>query len=142
MTLNLKTENQSPCMALWPMMLHHHNKFGYRWFSSSGDAVQVNIHWNFEHFCDLDLDHNRAIQPFHNTIQLMMTCHQTKSSCKRISSSEDVLESHIFILWSFTVTLILKTANQSFWKTICPMVNNFFCMILHLMMIHHHTKFD
>ena len=34
-----------------------------------------------------------------------------------------------FDIWSFTVTLILKTANQSFWKTIC------------LMMLHHHTKF-
>ena len=32
--LNLKTANQSSCMPLWPIMLHHHTKFGYRMFSS------------------------------------------------------------------------------------------------------------
>ena len=79
-------------------------------------------------FCDLDLDHNRAIQSFHKTIQLLMMCHQSKFSCKRISSSDNILKSHIFIL-SLTVTLILKTANQSFWKTIW------------LIMMHHHAKF-
>ena len=25
---------QSPCMTLWPMMMHHHTKFGYRRFGS------------------------------------------------------------------------------------------------------------
>ena len=66
--------------------------------------------WTFsvDHFA---LAYNRAIQSFHKTIQLMMMCHQTKFSCKRIRSSEDTLESHILIIWSFTVTL--KTANQS-----------------------------
>ena len=68
-----------------------------------------------------------VIQCVHKTIQLMMMCHQTKFSCKRIRSSEDTLESHILIIWSFTVTL--KTANQSFWKTVW------------LIMMHHHTKF-
>ena len=28
--MSLKTANQSSCMTLWPMMLHHHTKFGYR----------------------------------------------------------------------------------------------------------------
>ena len=79
-------------------------------------------------FCDLDLDHNRAIRSFHKTIHLMIMYHQTKLSCKRISSSDNILKSHIFIL-SLTVTLILKTANQSFWKTIW------------LIMMHHHTTF-
>ena len=113
---------QSPCMTLWPMMMHHHTKFGYRRFSSWEDSIKMT------HSCNLDDDHNRAIQSFHKTIQLTMMCHQTKKSgCKRISSSEDILESHI--LWSFTVTLILKTANQSFWKT------------MWLMMMYRHTKF-
>ena len=49
-------------------------------------------------FCDLDLDYNRAIQFFHKTIQLMMVCHQNKFSCKRISSSEDILESNVMTL--------------------------------------------
>ena len=59
----------------------------------------------------------------------MMMCHQTKFSCKRISRSKDVLESHILIISSFTVTMTLKTANQSFWKTIW------------LILTHHNTKF-
>ena len=65
---------------------------------------------------------------FHKTIQLMMVCHQTKFSCKRISSLEDVLESLTLIMWSLIVILTLKTANQSFWKTIW------------LMVIYHHNK--
>ena len=67
--------------------------------------------------CNLDLDHNRAIQSFHKTIQLMVMCHPTKFTCKRINSSEDTLESHILIIWSITVALTLKTTNQSFLKT-------------------------
>ena len=43
-TLNLKTANQSSCMTLWPMMLHHHTKFGYRRFSSRVDVIQMNTH--------------------------------------------------------------------------------------------------
>ena len=40
-TLNLKTANQTSCMTLWPTMLHHHTKFGYRRFSSWWDIVQM-----------------------------------------------------------------------------------------------------
>ena len=61
-------------------------------------------------FCDLDLDHNRAIQSFHKTIHLMMICHQTKFSCKKISSSGNTLKSHILIILFLTMTLTLKTA--------------------------------
>ena len=79
----------------------------------------MNIHWNSETpFCDLDVDHNRAIQSFHKTIQLMMMCHQAKFSCKRISSSDNILKRHILIILSLTVTLTLKTANQSFSKLV------------------------
>ena len=68
--------------------------------------------------CDLELDHNRAIPSFHRTIHLMMMYHQTKFNCKRIRNSDTTLKSHILIILSLTVTLTLKTANQSFWKTI------------------------
>ena len=113
-TLNLKTANQSSCMTLWPMMIWLQKVKQLRGYRPDEHLR------NLELFCDLDLDHNRAIQSFHQTVQLMMMCHQTMFSCKRISSSEDIfiLESHILILWSFTVTLTLKTAIQSFWKTI------------------------
>ena len=169
MTLNLETTNQSSCMTLWPTVLHHHTKFGYRRFSSWGNIIQMNIHWNSEPsplpwpwpqqsnpifsednsrrsaaeeilsrwtftgilnlFCDLDLDYNRAIQPFHKTIHLMMMWHQNKFSRKRISSSDNISKRHILIILSITVTLTLKTANQSFWQTIW------------LMMVHPNPKF-
>ena len=38
----------------------------------------------------------RAIQSFHKTIHLMMMCHQTKFSCKRISSSDNILKKAYF----------------------------------------------
>ena len=49
-------------------------------------------------FCDLDLDHNRAIQSFHKTIHLMMMCHQTKFTYKRISSSCNILKRQILMI--------------------------------------------
>ena len=111
-------------MTFWPTMMHHHTMFGYKRFSSWGDISW----WSFTKIlnlsCDLDLDNNRAIQTFHKTIQFIMKCHQTKFSCKRVSISEDILESHILIIWSFTVTLTLKTADQSFWETIWLMVRH------------------
>ena len=59
----------------------------------------------------------------------MITYHQAKFSCKRISSSDNTLKSHSLNIISLIVTLTLKTVNQSFWKTIW------------LIMMHHHTKF-
>ena len=40
--------NQSPCLTLWPTMMHQRSKFGYRRFSIWGGIVQMNIHWNSE----------------------------------------------------------------------------------------------
>ena len=78
---------------------------------------------------NLDLDHNSAIQSLHKLIQHLMMCHQTKVSCKNIGSSEDILESHVLIIWSFAVTLTLTSAHQFFGKTIW------------IIMTYHHTKF-
>ena len=128
-TLNLNTANKSFCVILWPMMMQNHIIFG-----TKGSAVEETSRWTFiwilDLSCDLGLDHNRETQSFHKTIQLMMMCHQPKFSCKKISSSEDILESHILTIISLTVTFTFKTSNQSFWKTIW------------LMMMHHHNKFD
>ena len=59
--------------------------------SEGSTAEEISSRWTFTGilnlFCDLDHDHNRAIQSFHKTIHLMMMCHQTKFSCKRICSS-------------------------------------------------------
>ena len=124
-------------------MMYHPIKFGCKkisWYSLAHDVaspyqvwlqrrfrswwniVQMNIHWNYL-LCDLDL-HTTS---FHKTVQLMIMCHQTKSA--KVSSSWDTLESYVLTIWYFTVTLALKTANQSLWKT------------LWLMMMQHSTKF-
>ena len=65
---------------------------------------------------------------FQKTFHLMMMCHQTKFSCKRISSSDNIFKRQNLIILSVTVILTLKTANQSFWKTIW------------LIITHHHTS--
>ena len=44
---------------------------------------------------DLDPDYNRKIEDFYKTVRHLMMCHQAKFNCKRISSSENILESHI-----------------------------------------------
>ena len=81
----------------------------------------------FNFLCDLDLDNNTAIQSFHKIIYLLMMCHQTKFSCKRISSSED--RKHILIINVILhCDLELDDSKQIFWKTIW------------LIMMHHHSK--
>ena len=131
MTLNLKAANQSSHTTLWPMMLPHHTKFGDSRFSSWGNTLQMNIHWNSEPFqwSWSGPQQSNPIFSQDSPVHLMMMYQQTKFSCKRISSSDNILKSHILIILSLTVTLTLKTANQSFRKTIW------------LMMMHHNTKF-
>ena len=103
-----------------------YTEFDYKKFSSCRDIIHMN---SLNLSCDLDPDHNRAIQSFQKTIQLKMMCNHTKFRCNRIRSSENTLESHILITGVFTVTLTLKKANQSFWQT------HWF------MMMHYHTIF-
>ena len=117
-------EDQSSCTSFWPIMCHHHTKFGYRRFSSRGDIIQMNIHWNSELFLWPWL----LPWPQQSNPIFMMMYHQTKFTCKRISSSDNISKSQILIILFLTVTMTLKTANQSFWKTIWPI------------MMHHHIK--
>ena len=39
----LEDSEQSSCIALWPMMTHHHIMFGYQKFSSLGVIVHMII---------------------------------------------------------------------------------------------------
>ena len=82
---------------LWPMMIHHHTKFGYKRFSSWGDIIQKNIHWNSDPFLWPWLWPQQSDAIFFT--RLIMVCHQTKFGSKRISSSEDIIETVIF--WSY-----------------------------------------
>ena len=66
----------------------------------------------------------KARKSFHSVLPyLVMMCHQTNLDCKSFSISEDLVVERI-------VALTLNIAKWCFW------------MILWLMMMHHHTKFD
>ena len=94
----------------------------------SAVIIQMNIHWNFEPFmCPWPWPWQS--NPIFSQDNPAYDDGASNPSCKRISSSADTAESGVLIIWSFIVSLTLKTANQPFWKTIW------------LMMMHHHTKF-
>ena len=126
MTLTL---NFSP--TLWLMMMHHNTKFGDKWFSSSEDLIQTNIHWHFE----------VLLQPWPWIQQSFFFFFFTRRSGLLIplkrrnwlhnygSAVQVIVESHILITWAITATLTLKTVNQ------------FFHMTLPLIKMHHNTKF-
>ena len=84
-------------------------------------SCSENIVWTFidtlKFCCDLDLEH--SIPFFHKTLRLMIMYHTTKCGCKRISRSEDTVKTVIFFnIWTFNVTLTLKTAHWSFCMTL------------------------
>ena len=70
-----------------------------------------------------------TIQFLHTKIQLMMMYHPIKFGCKKVSSSADMVESHIWLNEPSLWPLNLKTANQSSCMTPWPM------------MLHHRTRF-
>ena len=122
------TANQSSCMTLWPMMLHHHTKFGYRRSAAEEISSRGTFIGILNLFCDLD--HNTANPIFsEDNPPFKMMYHQTKFNSKKISSSDNILKRHILIILSVTATLTLKAADQSFWKRIW------------LIMMHHRTTF-
>ena len=47
-TLTLKIANQSFCMTLRLMMMHHNTRFGNKIFCGLEDIIWTNIHWHFE----------------------------------------------------------------------------------------------
>ena len=89
----------------------------------------MNIHWNFEPFLwPWSWQQQSKSNFFTRQSSLWWWATNTKFSCKRSSTSEDITKA---IFWlSYAVILTLKTtANKSFWKTIW------------LMMMRHDTKF-
>ena len=93
-TLTLNITNQSFCVELWLMMMHHYTKFTYKIFGDSDDILQTNILDILTFTVTLAL--NAVLQHFHKTLWLMMMYHQTKCGWKRISDTEDVVETVIF----------------------------------------------
>ena len=130
-TLTLKKANQSLWKTIWLRMMHHHTKFGSRRFSHSENIIWTNIHWHkiWNFAVPLTLDLNITIQFPHETLWFMIKYyyHETKFGSKRISSSEDIVETKVLIRWALAVTLTLKTTNL--------------CMTFQFMMMLYSSKF-
>ena len=94
------------------MIMHHHTKFGHKTFPSSD--VQKNIEI-LALCCDLDPEHSN---PIFSQDTLASDDVPTKSGCKRINIFEEIIESCMWIISAFTMTLTLKTAIQSFHMTL------------------------
>ena len=78
------------------MMIHHHTKFGKKWFSVSGNTDQTQLDTlTFSTFA-VTLTLNAVIPFFHRTLLLMMLYYQTKFGCKPTSCLEDKTEVVIF----------------------------------------------
>ena len=80
-------------MTLLLMMLHNHTKFDMhfrRYYLTFTNILNL--------CCD-DLDLEHRTQFLHRTILLMMLYYQTKFGCKWTSSSEDIVEIVIFLLY-------------------------------------------
>ena len=79
------------------MMMHHNTKFGNNMFGGLEDIIWINID-NLTPRCDLDLECSNPVCFcfFHQTLWPMVSYHQTKFGCQRISSSEDILVRVIF----------------------------------------------
>ena len=99
------------------MILHHHTEGSesYRRFSSWRDIIQMNSHWNSVPFLWLWAGPKQSNPTFSqdNPPYIIKPSLVAKGSAIQIICQK----SHIFIISSFTVTLTLKTANQSCWKT-------------------------
>ena len=78
------------CTTLPITMMHYHTKFCFKMFSCSEDVTWTNINCFF--MVAVTLTSNTAIQYFHSAIWLKMIYHQTKSGCKRIISSKDIVK--------------------------------------------------
>ena len=135
-TLTLERANQSSSKTLWPMTMHDHTKFGYKGFNSCGHIHLMNFqwnsvshdvilcgwlgsehqltNWNFEPFlwCWPRSQQSNPIFSKHNPDYDDVLSNQVW--LQQTSRSEYILESNILITRSFTVTLTLKKANQSF----------------------------
>ena len=108
-----------------PIFLHDTLAHNVAWplpslVTEDSAAAEWSSRWTFIRilnlFCDLDLDHNTAIQSFHETIHLMMMYHHTKFSCKRISSSDNILKKSYFDYIILNCDLDLEDSKPIFLK--------------------------
>ena len=125
-TLTLRAK-QSCRMTHGPIILHRHDEFGTKRFSNSDDIIWTNAE-TLNLCCDLDLQHRYPI--FWQNIPVNDdTLSNYVWLLKYQQFKQNSRKAYFLLIWAFTVTLTLKTANQSF------------CMTLQVMKMHHYTKF-
>ena len=134
-TLTLKIANQSFCMTLWLIMMHHNTKFGNKMFGGLQDSSgQTLTFWPFA----VTLTLNVVIQFFSNSTlanddvspdQVWLPRNQQFRKYSR--------KSNILIIWALTVTVTLKVVQWA--KKISTTKN--FNMTLWIMMLNRHNKF-
>ena len=74
--------------------------------SSWGDIIQMNIHWNSEPFLWPWPWPQQSNPFFSQDNPPVMMCHQIKFSCKRISSSDNILKRHFcYIIYNCDLDL-------------------------------------
>ena len=122
MTLNFKIANQSSCMTLRPKILCHHAKFDYRRFSSWRHYPDEHLPEFWYYFVTLTTTEQTNLFTKQSTLWWCTI----KPGLAAKGSAVQIINSHILIILFLTVTLAVKTANQSFRKTIW------------LIMMHHH----
>ena len=74
-----------------------------------------NKHWIFDHFL-WPWPWTQQSNLFTRDSGLWQLMYYLSMVAKKITSSEEIVENHILIIWAFTITL--KTANQSFQTTL------------------------
>ena len=94
--LTLNIADQSFCMTLRLMMMHHNTKLGNKMFGGFEDIIWTNTDI-LTLRCHLDLECSNPIF-FHATLWLLMMYHQTKFRCQGINSSDGIVGRLIF--WS------------------------------------------
>ena len=121
------------CKTCWPIVMYHHTKFGYKRISNWGDIMYLDEHslefWTFLVTLTMTITLAKQSNPFTRQSSWWWVAVKPSFLIAKRSAVQDILKGHILIIWSLTLTLTLKTSNQSFWKTVW------------LMMIYQHTKF-
>ena len=111
-------------------MMHHCTKFCNERFSSweRSDPDENSLKY-LTFAVTLILTTTQQCNLFMRQPNLWRCAIKLRFVCNRICRTEDKVESHVLIVWTITMLLSLKTANQPF------------CMTLWLIMMHHHIKF-
>ena len=135
-TWTLKTANESFCMTLWPIMMHHNTTFENKMFGGPEHTIWTT--WTFWPFA-VTLTLNAVVKFF---LQDTLAYDDVSSDQVWLPRNQHLKKygrkNHILITWALSVTLTLKIATKT---TATKKTKQNICTILWLMMVHHRTTF-